>query len=418
MKHFIIVESNTTGTGAIVVQRLLDRGYRVTFLTRERGKYPFLAQPHPLLRVREIDTNSLASLLETVNDIKDREGVDAIFTSSEFYVPTVAQLAGSLGLRGLDPVAAQICRHKPSTRKALRLAGLLTPDFKVITTEKEAWQIASEIIYPCVVKPPSDSSSHGVRLVYDPLEFMEHFRDIHNWKQNVRGQVLDGSVLVESALTGPEYSVETFTVPNGATHVIGVTNKHLSQEPYFVETGHDFPWAGPESSKQALIETVLCGLKAVGFNFGPAHTEIRMTPRGPVIVEINPRLAGGMIPELVCYATGLDLLQLWMDLLLGNPVDFTPRTKKFASIRFLTSDCAGQITRVSGIEEARRIPGIYEVSVNRKPGDVVKAATDAYDRMGQVIACADDYQQVNRILALAAEKIRIEVEPIACEVAV
>ena len=60
-------------------------------------------------------------------------------------------------------------------------------------------------------------------------------------------------------------------------------------------------------------ETAIAALDAVGFDFGPAHTEVRLTPAGPVVVEINPRLAGGMIPELVAHALGINLVAAVLD---------------------------------------------------------------------------------------------------------
>lgn len=414
--NFIFVESNTTGTGALIMERLLSRGDGVTFLTRTPQKYPFLAGKDPRLEVHEVNTNSFTAVLGAIEEIQQRQAVNAIATSSEFYVPIVAQLAAALGLPGLDPAAAQTCRHKPSTRRKLREAGLLTPKFCLVNSPTEAWNLAARIEYPCVVKPPSDSSSHGVRLVHNCDEFMEHYQAIHDWKENVRGQSLDGSVLVESLLEGPEYSVETVTLPGGETHVIGVTDKHLSQEPWFVEMGHDFPSRAPEEITHALTESVLKALAAVNFNFGPAHTEIRFTPDGPVVVEINPRLAGGMIPELIGYAKGIDMLQVWMDLLLGRSVDVTPLHDHYASIRFLTSASAGQIVKITGLDLATVVPSVREISVTAKPGRTVKPAEDAYDRLGFIIGAGPDSSQLDRHLNEAMDLIQIEVGPVECEV--
>jgi S-sulfo-L-cysteine synthase (3-phospho-L-serine-dependent) len=418
MNHFVLVESNTTGTGAIIVERLLARNDRITFLTRTPGKYPFLVQKHPDLRVEEVDTNCFSTVIKAIQQIHQQQAVNAVMTTSEFYVPLVAQIATALGLPGLDPVAAQTCRHKPSTRKKLGAAGLIMPDFHLVNSEKEARDLAERMEYPCVVKPPSDSSSHGVKLVSNSEEFMEHYYNIHGWKENVRGQVLDGSVLVESLLEGPEYSVETVTLPGGETHVIGVTDKHLSQEPYFVEMGHDFPSRASQAIQQALIQTVLTALKAVNYNFGPAHTEVRWTPRGAVVVEINPRLAGGMIPELIGYARGLDLLQIWTDMVLGLPVDLTPTDKQNASIRFLTADTAGELRGIRKIDEATVIPSVREISIAARPGRKVNPATDAYDRLGFVIGAGEDAAKLSRHMQEALETIELEIEPIECAIQV
>lgn len=411
MKHFVFVESNTTGTGQIAVQRLVAQGDRVTFLTRSRAKYPFLASSGSGIQVKELDTNRLPTLLAALRAIGEDENIDAVLTFSEFYVCIVAQLATVFGLAGLNPTAAQTCRHKPTTRETLRNAGLLTPDFHLLGPKEDARELADTISYPAVVKPPADSSSHGVRLVRNRAEFLAHCHLIRGWKENVRGQLLNGDVLVESFLDGPEYSVETMTLSDGTTSVIGVTDKHLSSPPHFVEMGHDFPSRAGELIKQALANTVLQALAAVKFNFGPAHTEIRWTTRGPVVIEINPRLAGGMIPELISYATGIDLLQVWLDLLLGCPVDLVPKRYEVASIRFLTTHQAGQIREMSGMQSARAIPSVREISISRAAGASVRPAEDAYDRFGFVIASGLDADVVTGDISKALETIRIEIEP-------
>ena len=162
------------------------------------------------------------------------------------------------------------------------------------------------------------------------------------------------------------------------------------------------------------MQTVLSALAAVNYDFGPAHTEIRWTPRGAVVVEINPRLAGGMIPELVGYAKGIDLLQVWMDLLLGLPLDLTPAYEENASIRFLTADRTGQLRGTHGIDEATVIPSVREISVTAKPGRMVNPATDAYDRLGFVIGAGPDPASVSRHLQEALETIQLEIEPLEC----
>lgn len=43
MRHFFVVESNTTGTGRMAIERLLGAGERVTFHDGERGGYQLIA---------------------------------------------------------------------------------------------------------------------------------------------------------------------------------------------------------------------------------------------------------------------------------------------------------------------------------------------------------------------------------------
>lgn len=409
--HFLFVESNTTGTGALAVTRLLERGARVTFLARQPEKYPFLASAAPGLAVRVLETNDLEAVLAQVERVMSEGRLDAVLTFSEFYVALVSEVAARCGFRYLSPSAARTCRYKPATRSALRAAGLATPEFRLVTSEAEARRAAAEVSYPCVVKPPADSSSKGVRRVSDSRELLEHFRQLHAWRENDRGQPLCGEVLIESLLEGPELSVETVTLAPGETRVVGITAKHLSPPPLFVEIGHDFPAPLDEETAAALRSETLSALDAVGFDFGPAHTEIRLTPKGPVVVEINPRLAGGMIPELVRHALGIDLLEIFLDQLRGRPVDLTPWCAGWASIRFLISDRTGRLAGVAGLDEASRLPLVREVAVTRRTGAAVRPAEEAADRIGFVVASGASHPEVLREVETALQCIRLSVEP-------
>lgn len=410
MSHFVFVESNTTGTGCVAVERLLADRHCVTFLTRTPAKYAFLANESPLLEVVEIDTNDVESVTRAVGARQARLTVDAILTFSDFYVAIVAEAAARLGLRYLNPETARTCREKPRTRLALGLAGMPTPESWVLSSEADAHRVAGTAAYPCVVKPPSDSSSTGVRLVANPFELVAHYRQLSACAVNVRGQRLTGEVLVESLLDGPEFSVETVTLEKGRTRVIGVTAKHLSPPPHFVETGHDFPAPLPGAVARELGATAVAGLDAVGYDFGPAHTEIRWTSRGPVIVEINARLAGGMIPVLVAHATGIDLLGACLDLAAGRAVALEPWRDDVASIRFLTASAAGTLTGIDGVRRARRLPTVREIVITREVGSAIRPAEDAYDRIGFVIAAGAPRTRVMRDVDHAVELIGFRTE--------
>jgi biotin carboxylase len=147
----------------------------------------------------------------------------------------------------------------------------------------------------------------------------------------------------------------------------------------------------------------------VGFDFGPAHTEIRATPQGPVVVEINPRLAGGMIPELVRHATGIDLLETLLDLLLGRPVQLDPVRREVAGIRFLTADRPGRLHGFTGVPEARGLATVREVVADKLPGTAVQPAENAYHRLGHVLAAGPERAAVDADLARARALLRVEV---------
>src|SRR5262249_54068333 len=150
------------------------------------------------------------------------------------------------------------------------------------------------------------------RLCRSAAEVKAHAARLLAHATNERGQATPAEVLIEEFVRGPEYSVEVF---NG--QAVGVTRKHLSPAPYFVEIGHDFPAALPAAARASLAEIATAAVHAIGLTWGPAHVELRLAAAGPVVIEINPRLAGGFIPELVRLSTGLDLIEATVALAAG-----------------------------------------------------------------------------------------------------
>lgn len=114
------------------------------------------------------------------------------------------------------------------------------PAFASAEMPEEAVRAAEAIGHPVVLKPVSGSGSIGVRLCRDAAETRAWAERLLDRGTDERGNPVTARLLVEAAVRGPEFSVETFD-----DTVVTVVAKHTGPEPYFVETGHDVPAAGP-----------------------------------------------------------------------------------------------------------------------------------------------------------------------------
>ena len=56
----------------------------------------------------------------------------------------------------------------------------------------------------------------------------------------------------------------------------------------------------------------------------PPKADYALTAKGPAIVEINPRLAGGFIPEIVRLASGIDIVREAIRLVVGEKTEIQP----------------------------------------------------------------------------------------------
>ncbi|WP_062209141.1 pyridoxal-phosphate dependent enzyme [Streptomyces sp. NBRC 109706] len=405
-QHLLFIESNTTGTGMIALRRTFELGLRPVLLTGSPERYSGLAETG--CAILPCDTNSTPALRTAIQDGFRREEIAGVTTTSDFYVPTVAETADWLGLPGNRADAMTTCRNKALMRAALATAGVPQPRFAVVTEVAQVADAVAAVGLPCVVKPADDSASQNVLLCADEQQVRAHAELVLGIHTNVRGMPTARTVLVEEFVDAPEFSVEMFS-HLGAAECVGITAKEVGGAPYFVERGHVFPAPLPTERADELVAVVRAALTACGVETGPTHTEVRLTADGPVIIEINPRLAGGMIPELVRLSTGIDLLEQQLKVAAGQPPLLAPTHHTTAGIRFLLADREGVLTEIHGLAEATATEGVEQVRVTPEPGTRVRPATSAYDRLGHIIATGPDPTSVRTTLNTATTTINLRI---------
>jgi biotin carboxylase len=398
----ILVESNTSGTGPLFASAALRCGCRPMLLATDPLRYKFAQEMQ--LDTLKINTQDEQAILTACRRLEAESGVAGVTSSSEYYVSAAAKLARRLELPGPDAAAIRACRDKLQQRLTMQKAKVSIPRFAPAKSPEGAVEAACRLGFPVVVKPTSGSGSAGVRLCYDEDQVASHGSALLQQKINERGLPVPSCLLVEEAVDGPEYSVETFD-----HQVIGVTKKYLGALPDFIEVGHDYPAALSAEDEGRICRTALRAIKAMGLGWGPAHVELRVTADGPKIVEVNPRLAGGHIPDIVRLASGIDLICETVRKVIGLEPQLTRRVRKHASIRFILSNGSGTLLRAKGLEPARRVTGIVEAEMYIKPGDEVRRYGDFRDRLGHVIAVGKSACDARDAVELARELIKLEV---------
>ncbi|MEY9928872.1 biotin carboxylase [Catenulispora sp. GP43] len=407
MRKLLFVESNTTGSGMRALVTAAELGFEPVLLTSRPSRYRGLEDTGA--RVAGCQTNDFDALLAATRALATGSAIAGVTTTSEFYLFEAARLAEALGLPGNPPEAVSVCRDKGRTRRVLAAAGVGQPDFELVQRLDQLPAALDRIGLPAVVKPVDESGSLNVLLCHDEAEAEELARRILAVRTNTRDQPAAGRLLVEEYVQAPEYSVEMFSV-NGVAHALGVTEKTMAPPPFFVEAGHVFPAPLAPETHRLLLSEVGAALAAAGIRNGPTHTEVRLHPeRGPLVIEINARMAGGMIPELVRLATGADVLQAQIVAASGAKPVLPDRASVVAGIRFLLAERDGVLDAVSGLRDAAALEGISEVTLSVDKGTRVRRPQASYDRLGYVIGTGGTPAEVRRRLAAAVAAIGFDI---------
>ncbi|PCI37816.1 MAG: hypothetical protein COB50_03260 [Thiotrichales bacterium] len=382
MPSIAFIESNTTGTGEKFIIAAKELGLQVIFATINSKKYSFLETID--LQLEVIDTSNTDSLYEYLANIADLVGITS---TSERFICNAAVVAKQLGLPHTDPAAIKNCRDKFKLNNILNNAKL-----PAISSSNN---IDHDFSFPVVVKPNTGTGSIGVKLCNSQSDIIKHINSLENKSE----------ILIQEYIVGDEYSAEVVAM-GGEYYILGITKKYLGPEPYFVEISHDFPANISTRLHNNIVTTVNIALQAVGFDFGPAHIEFRVFNNKVYIIEINPRLAGGMIPILIEYAQDIELIKKLVKLFINQPVGFAAKTGYSTKISFIIPEQEGCIENIAlGIKNNH----IVEKHLYKNIGDLVTLKGDFSDRIGFIIAKADNIADCRAAINSALSGVEIKI---------
>ncbi|MCX5380522.1 ATP-grasp domain-containing protein [Streptomyces sp. NBC_00091] len=349
-----------------------------------------------------VDFQDEAALRSLITRMAREHSVQHVLhLGSEATMAPVLAEAEALGLSPNSAQSVRLLNDKNAMRGLLNASGVSVVRARQAASLAEVEPLLTEFGLPAVVKPTNSAGSRGVALVRTP-------DDLAEWTARVKSGGFEGPFIVEDFLEGPEFSVETLTA-HGTHQIVGITAKQTSGPPGFVETGHIHPAPLDPADADAIRDTVTALLDLAGYTFGPAHTEVILTPAGPRIVESQARLGGDRIPLLVQVATGYDLEAAVFRALAGEDVT-APAPHRYASIGFFRLP-AGRLESVEGLDELRALDHVHALHFPYGPGDVLPLTTDSGSRHGYALVDAPTPAEAAGRIAAAHTALRTTTTP-------
>ncbi|HEY8949321.1 MAG TPA: ATP-grasp domain-containing protein [Rhizomicrobium sp.] len=320
---------------------------------------------------------------------------------------TVAAVNKRLGLSGISEESARLACDKLAMKERFLAAGVPIPWFAPVSTPQALQRIAIERGRNLVIKPVDSRGSRGVQRVEQVEDLSKAFYFAQQHSPTDR-------VMVEQYLSGPQVSTESIVV-DGVCHTPGFSDRNYEYleryAPFFIENGGDLPSHLPEDIQQKVKDVVAQAAAALGITNGTVKGDMVVHKGEPHVIELAARLSGGFFcTREIPLNTGVDFVGLAIRVALGekpSAEELTPKTLTPVIQRYAFPN-PGTVTKVSGAEEARKIPGITEVIVTAKEGDVIPAAGDKRPSAAMVLATGATREAALDAANDALSHIRIE----------
>ncbi len=388
------------------VQKAKALGLHVVLLQHKDRLLPGQAETADALLL--VDYRDWATVGPIVQAAHQVYGFGAVVSLVEQTTELVGRLNDLLELPGTSHEVAHRFHDKLAMRQWLQAC-----DFETVAAE-EVHDLASLRAfgdrhgYPVVLKPVDGTGSRGVLLVDGPggaAAAWQQSAGLRTRSDLPLAQFYPiGRLIAEEYLAGPEYSAETFSFA-GRHVVIAFTEKFCDGA---LEMGHAQPAPLAGEIELQLTEYLQRYLTVMGLRDGVAHTEFKLTPAGPRIVEGHTRGAGDRVLDLVTAVYGIDLEHYavgWPHRRVAELPE-RPTARCAAATRFLLAD-PGIVRAVEGCAEVRNHPGVLDLELAVQPGDTVAPLVDNFDRVGQLLVTADTVPAAVALCDSLIDKIRI-----------
>ncbi|WP_242394710.1 ATP-grasp domain-containing protein [Anaeromyxobacter oryzisoli] len=341
--------------------------------------------------------------------------IRAIVPASDSTAVIAALAAERLGLPYNPPDAARRAGDKHASRVALRDAGLPVPPFALHDLDADPEAAARAAAYPCVLKPLIFSASRGVIRADEPAGFVAAWRRVAallastRAERRAREDGADRRILVEGFVPGAEIALEGL-LRGGALEVLALFDKPDPLDgPYFEETIYVTPSRHPAEVQAEAARVIAAGARALGLVEGPIHAELRLSPAGPVILEIAARSIGGLCSRTLRFGAGLTLEEVLVAHAMGLPLESLRREARASGVMMLPIPRRGILRGVAGVEAARAVPGVEDVVITVPEGHEVVPLPEGDSYLGFVFAKGEAPAQVERALRDAHARLVFDI---------
>jgi biotin carboxylase len=326
-------------------------------------------------------------------------------------------MAAELGLDYHTPEVARRLVDKLLQREALRNGGLPSPLCWEVPADHDPAAIealAAAVEFPAVLKPRIGSGGQYTMPVADADALVRSVALLPRQVGGETGMFVEQYLPSLAAEPGERFgkylSVESLVASGEISH-LAVTGRFPLAAP-FRETGFFIPADLPQAQLAAALEVATAALRALGVQTGDCHTEIKLTPDGPRVIEVNGRLGGG-VPEMLFQASGVSIFELSMRVALGETVVVdgpVPCARVGWRFLFQPPTAARRVVSIEGLDRLAELSGVNEVFVNRSPGDPIDWREGTRHYIYSVYGVSADYDELLEIDRFIHEEVSIAYE--------
>ena len=345
---------------------------------------------------------------EAVLHVAVEEQVDGVLAyASDPAAPTAAYVAEQMGLPGSPYKSVEILCNKDLFREFLLENGFCTPNAAGYTNVKDALADIrnNRFKFPIIVKPVDSSGSKGVSCIDSINDAEEKLQYAMSFSRGKRIIVEEFVEKYGYQIAGDGLSIE------GKLVFRYFANDHFDPKCInpFVPISASFPYNMPKAVQDKVHNEIRRLLTLLNMGTTTYNFDMRIDKDYNVyLMEVAPRDGGNYIPDVIRYATGVNLVECALKAAMGEAIDsaaFGSPTGYYAyyAVHSYLDGILDHIAIDQDVEENY----IIENHIIKQTGDKIKAFTGANTTLGILLMKFDDMEQMLHMMDHSEEWIQV-----------
>ena len=352
---------------------------------------------------RVVDISDVAQVVEVARQLQ----VSGVVTAaSDVAVPAVSEVVRALGLPGLAPEAALCCRDKLACFRALSASAHRVPLTIAVADAEEAERAVQQVGgFPAIVKPRRGGGGRGVTVARTQHDLEPALR----CARRAYGPGPHG-VLVQEFIPGRSVGVEAF-FHQGELACAFVLDDQF--EPGYVSpAGHSLPSTLTAAAEQSVVCAVAALGRTLGLSAGPANFDLRLVDGETILLEVNPRLGGNSISDLIRHAYGVDLPEATVCAALGrDPRPLLVHSKREPTAARLILKQAHGVAHLHEVQATfDDLPDVLALDLLVQESQPAQIRVDAWTIIGRTMVRGRDSEAAAELAERVASAVAARIE--------
>ncbi|MGG1630145.1 ATP-grasp domain-containing protein [Rossellomorea sp. NRS-1567] len=400
MKSIIFIETTKSGSSREAI-KTADRLGFYTVLFTERPNFVAKREEFPDVHFMKLCDLSDMNVLQKEVKALILKGIEvsAIVSYVDPHSYTACKLADQFNLNHFSTEGMKNIQNKIQSRELLKNS-LVTPAYWTIATKEESEALEPKIKnkFPLVMKSPQSTGSKDVYKVGNLLEYRKRYHTLITLYENQ-------PILIEEYLPEPQYLVEV-VVHKGKVHIMAVIKQDIQYTRRFIVIGYKLLLNPGVKFSNGLMKAIKEIVAKHGLENGPCHLELRRKGNQWKLIEINARISGAGMNNMIKAAYGINLVEEMLKMALGEVPDLKPKFQKNVYMQYVTVEKKGTLEKVTGKSKALASQGVVEVYIKPRKGSVITPPLSMGHRYAYVTAVGNTAIEAEANAKKAAAEIQ------------